>query len=144
MTEPSLSCGNLEGETYRFLWLRTFHPPIAVRLTVTQGTARILSVQLSGAGGYDPGTVVHRAEHLLPPQEWNQVRDAINVAHFWQMGAWEGKPGGLDGAQWVIEGRAGAKYHVVDRWCPESGPVRELGLLLMRLARLEIAESAIY
>jgi hypothetical protein len=101
MTEPSLSCGNLEGETYRFLWLRTFHPPIAVRLTVTQGTARILSVQLSGAGGYHPGTVVHRTEHLLPPQEWNQVRDAINVAHFWQMGAWEGKPGGLDGAQWA-------------------------------------------
>jgi len=32
MEEPSLSCGVLEDtETYRFLWLRTFHNPVAVR-----------------------------------------------------------------------------------------------------------------
>src|SRR6266481_2721376 len=32
MAEPSLSCGEPRGESYRFLWLRTWGRPIAVRV----------------------------------------------------------------------------------------------------------------
>lgn len=31
MAEPSLSCGAIE-DSYRFVWLRSFHSPVAVRM----------------------------------------------------------------------------------------------------------------
>src|SRR4051812_45237449 len=53
MAEPSLSCATSEGEgdSFRFLWLRTFHEPIAVRVDIRSKKATITTVTLSGAGG---------------------------------------------------------------------------------------------
>lgn len=139
MAEPSLSCGAPEAESYRFLWLRSFHAPIAVRLTAEGDAARLTSVELSGAGGYEPGVVADRTERLLSREEWAQARDAVSVADFWATPSWN-KSLGPDGSQWVIEGRVHGKYHVVDRWSPRNGPVRELGLVFLRLARVSVPD----
>lgn len=143
MAEPSLSCGDVELETYRFLWLRTFHAPIAVRLSLTGKGARVASVELSGAGGYSPGTVVHRAERGLSSDEWSQVQRALQHANFWSTTPWLPSTG-YDGAQWILEGRVGSKYHVVDRWSPEAGSFRALALAFLKLARVTVPKNEIY
>ena len=39
-----------------------------------------------------------------------------------------------DGAQWIVEVREGARYHVVDRWSPDEGRIYEIGRHLMSLS----------
>src|SRR5215468_3618237 len=61
MGELSLSCGVLQDtETYRFLWLRTFHNPVAVRVFRRGDDYDLEGVILDGAGGYNPGHVSRR------------------------------------------------------------------------------------
>jgi len=53
--------------------------------------------------------------------------------------------GGVDGAQWIIEGVRYGDYHVVDRWSPQNGEIRSLGLYILRdLAKLKLARNEIY
>ena len=57
--EPSLwelSQRDPKAEVYRFLWLRTFHHPVSVRLVVRAGGSGWMNVHMaSGHGGYEPG-----------------------------------------------------------------------------------------
>jgi len=133
MSEPTLSCKQSATESYRFLWLRTWGAPIAVRVEVLGGAAAITAVELDGAGGYRPGKVARRVERKLTKVEWAQVSDGLVKIEFWKTPTREGR-GGLDGAQWVLEGRKGSQYHVVDRWTPQGGDFRELCLSLLKLA----------
>src|SRR5262245_53562261 len=61
MKEPSLfqQSTNKVVEQYRFLWLRTFHKPIAVRVRKDSAGITLRVVRLSGAGGYNPGKIEH-------------------------------------------------------------------------------------
>ncbi len=44
-----------------------------------------------------------------------------------------------------MEGSYNGEYRLVDRWSPQNGPVRELGLYFLRdLARLELKSEPIY
>jgi hypothetical protein len=61
--------------------------------------------------------------------------DELNKATFWDLPSKE-KLQGIDGAEWIIEGRDGDRYHVVRRWSPVAGPVRDIGLLLLGIANL--------
>jgi len=52
---------------------------------------------------------------------------------------------GVDGAQWIFEASNKGNHHVIDRWSPRNGPVRELGLYVVRkLGKLDVPEKAIY
>ena len=81
MLEPSLSCGQpAGGYAYRFLWLRSFHRPVAVRIEDDGSSA-----MLSGAGrdrrtrprehrpADQPGPVARRAEQVPDPTEPGRV-----------------------------------------------------------------------
>ena len=131
MTKPSLSCGESSGESYRFLWLRTWGRPIAVRIEAGRSST-LTAVELDGAGGYEPGKVSRKVQRQLSAAT---LSEALKATGFWKM------PGrlpthGLDGAQWVMEGRSGLNYHVVDRWSPAPGVCRELCLMLVKFAGL--------
>ena len=39
----------------------------------------------------------------------------------------EERTDGVDGAQWLVEGIKDGRYHLVDRWSPTDGPVRQSG-----------------
>ncbi len=52
---------------------------------------------------------------------------------------------GVDGAQWIVEGIKDGRYKVVDRWSPEKGAVRALGLtMLLDLAKLKLQYREVY
>jgi hypothetical protein len=135
MSEPSLSCQQPPGDVYRFLWLRTWGAPIAVRIERTADIATLTAVQLDGSGGYHPGQVARNVQRTLTSTEWTAIKQALSAAAFWTMPSrfTEEKH---DGARWIVEGRSGARYHLTDRWSPETGAYRELCLLLVRLAGL--------
>ena len=47
------------AESYRFVWLRTFHYPVIVRVDIkSDGSGELTTKVSSGAGGYAPGKLV--------------------------------------------------------------------------------------
>jgi hypothetical protein len=122
MREPSLfqQPTNNSVEQYRFLWLRTFHRPIAVRIWKDGSEAELRVVRLSGAGGYDPGHIERDDSFSITDKQWSHFLGLLNESSFWNFQSAESYLGGFDGSQWILEGRAADKYHVVDRWAPLS------------------------
>jgi hypothetical protein len=134
MDEPSLSCGLLEDtETYRFLWLRTFHNPIAVRVFQRRDDYGLEAVILDGAGGYEPGYISRRVTKALSRNQWQSVIARLEGVQFWQLDTTS--DAGLDGAQWIVEARRGGRYHIVDRWSGNHG-LESVGRLFLDLASL--------
>jgi hypothetical protein len=135
MEEPSLYCGVLEdAETYRFLWLRTFHNPVAVRVFRRGYDYGLDAVILDGAGGYDPGHVSRRVTRALSRDEWQTVIAGLEGVQFWQM-ATSRYEFGFDGAEWIVEARRDGRYHIVDRWSGSDG-LERVGRLFLNLAKL--------
>lgn len=125
-------------ETYRFLWLRSFHHPVAVRLWKTETDQFITVNELSGAGGYEPGTSILKSQRRLSQDEWDAFMRLLEYSCYWEQPTEDTKDRGFDGAQWILEGFREGRYHAVDRWTPQSGSFREACLYLLKLSRLKI------
>jgi len=138
MDEHSLYMpGYIAEECYRFLWLRSFHHPIAVCLW-RSGDAHFVHVkQLSGAGGYEPGKLVINRTRFLTKGEWDEFIRLLEEASYWKLPT-EDSVIGNDGARWVLEGVRENRYHIVDRWGPKGGNYREACLYLLGIANLGI------
>ena len=131
-------------ESYRFLWLRTFHHPVAVRIWKI-GTVGFISVkELNGAGGYEPGTLIFKHERQLAFDEWSKFMRLLDDSCYWQLPTRNDNIGGFDGAQWIFEAVKEGRYHVVDRWTPQSGSYRELCLYVLELSRLKVDSRVLY
>ena len=63
----------------------------------------------------------------------------INETDFWNLRT-NNEDVGMDGAQWIIEGVSGGNYHLVERWSPEEGEVREIGMELLKLSGLKVKD----
>jgi hypothetical protein len=149
--EPSLweMAQDPKAEAYRFLWLRSFHHPIAVRLVVrSSGSGWMHTRMTSGKGGYGPGRIIHSGVFWLAKTKTQSFLAAIDGLDFWNLPTFPGTDEssvGLDGAQWIVEGVKGGRYHVVDRFSPgTANPVREIGMLALKLGRMEIRSAEVY
>lgn len=134
MSEPSLTCKGSEADVYRLLWVRSKHHPIAVRLEVRDGAAHLTATELDGPGG---GKVLRRVEKMLSPADWKQISNTVRDIDFWNIPAEIANQipsRGAEGAQWLLEGRKGPRYHFVDRWSPKPSAYRDLCLRLLELA----------
>src|SRR5271157_294442 len=150
LEEPSLFklADNSTAESYRFLWLRTFHAPVAIRLDLmTDGTGIPTTKVANGEAGF-PYTVKHVVENDSRPatrQETQAFLAQIKKVGFWSLPTHVNDQTGTDGSQWIFEGVKEGKYHVVDRWSPEKGPIRELGLnLVFDFAHMKIPKDDVY
>jgi len=121
--------------TFRFTLLGAFTGPEAVTLTVLPdgtGQARMIVV---GDSRDDKGdyTVVASQEQV------SEFLKHVDRSHFWDMPT-ESPHRGEDGADWILEGVQGGKYHLAVRWCPdmqhtaEDATFADLGFLLFDLA----------
>jgi hypothetical protein len=147
LQEPSLSAmaENRGAECYRFLWLRTFDHPIAVRLDVKPDGSGVLSTKIaSGSAGFNAGELERSTITVIDRQQVNMFKGRVDQAGFWQLGP-AGNIEGEDGSQWIIEGIKEGHYHLVDRWSPKGGGVRALGLTLaIELAHINLLKEEIY
>lgn len=129
LQEPSLlSAPPQSVQSYRFLWLRTFNHPIAVRLDMSDdGTGTLTTKVASGAGGYAPGKLITNKTTPLDKAQVDSFVDLVVRSNFWNEPTGPNQQAGTDGAEWIIEGSKPGKYHVIDRWTPSKGAAYELG-----------------
>ena len=125
---------NAGNEVYRLAWIPSFHHTVIIRIERRGGDHSFNAVQLSGAGGYEPGTPQEQITVAISESEWKSWLALIARARFWEAqtiaadtifdstGARVGFVG-VDGAQWILEAKRFTDYHAVDRWSPLStGP----------------------
>lgn len=149
--EPSFwqSSKTQKVQSYRFLWLRSFHHPISVRLDAQpDGTALLTTKITSGQGGYEPGRLIEHRTRKLTKERTDWFLDRIEELKFWTLPTGPPKDPsvvGVDGAQWVLEGIKDGHYHVVDRWSPDKNEVHTLGIImLIDLAKLKLLYQDVY
>jgi len=135
----------LKTESYRFLWLRTFHNPVSIRIEINaDGTSRLTRKISSGAGGYAPGKLIDSYTIILTKEQTGWILGKIEGNRFWKLPSIQ-ETLGLDGSQWIIEGIKNGSYHLVDRWSPKDGEVRAIGLAMMKeLAKLKVPAKELY
>lgn len=143
MNEPSLLNKSNAIERYRFLWLRSFHHPVAVRLERLNDQKLLILKQLSGRGGYEPGNLVVNRTRVLTEREWSEFKRLLEQCCYWQMPAQRfDEASGEDGAQWIFEGARDGRYHIVDRWSPRDTDYRKFCLYFLKISGLGIDEHS--
>jgi hypothetical protein len=139
LEEPSLLAlaAARKGESYRFLWLRSFHQPIAIRIDVNaDGTSQL--TEKMGAGGSDPGHLVLNKAFTLTKEQTDSFLGTVKEGNLWKLPTTQ-KDQGLDGAQWIIELSKDGAYHIVERWCPKDGPIRTTGMMMVhKLGKVDV------
>jgi hypothetical protein len=124
-----------KAEVFRFVWLRQFHHPIAIRITVRPG----------GSGWIDSrettGTRIMRyGRSWLTKGKTQGFLAALESAGFWKLP----NLAGAGSAEWILEGVRDGHYYVVVRQSPDTAdPVRGIGLLALKLARFRIRPNEI-
>ncbi len=138
MDEPPIFKDQRQSlETYRFLWLRTFHEPIAVRLQKLNEEITLAVKVLDGKGGYYPGRLKISEQKAMDVSAWQEFKNRLVRAGFWKMGWQDNRKIILDGASWILEGRDGDRYHFVERGSPRNGDAfRVTCLYLIEVAGL--------
>lgn len=137
LEEPSLRASPAPSdEAYRFLFLPSFHQELAVRVERTGATWRIVAKEIGGDGRREPVFVQTEIQRELKQDEWVRLRHLVKEAGFFDLPS-QDTSRGLDGAEWILEGRVGDRYHVVDRWCPPTGPYKDLCVYLLKCSGLK-------
>lgn len=141
MSEPVLAPA-AGSRTYRFTWLRTFHHPVAVRITMTSARCSLHATELNGEGGYVPGKVYRRKVEDIAPEACARIEAFIRASGFWDLPP-KGPVSGADGSEWIVEGVT-TRYRVITRWTPESGPVRAIGEQFLALTGWQYPQKDMY
>jgi hypothetical protein len=153
--EPSLLelSRDTSVESYRFLWLRTFNEPIAVRLDVKpDGTGTITTKVATGEAGfpYTSKTLSKNTSSPVPRERVQSFLRQVDELGFWSLAtSLKGDQNGTDGSEWIVEGSKGGKYHIAERWCADKRAskrvIYQLGVsLALGLAQLRIPKKDIY
>jgi hypothetical protein len=153
LREPSLwetSKKDVGVEQYRFLYLRSFHHPISIRLVVNPDkTATLISKETSGKGG-KPGRLIRNRDSHLGKLQTEAFLTSLNDLSFWKLPTSLVENNDvvqLDGAQWILEGTKEGHYRIIDRWSPDrtDDPVRIIGTTLMiDLAHFKFLHRDVY
>jgi hypothetical protein len=89
--------------------------------------------------GYAPNHLVQNDTSALTKEQTDWFLGKIHENKFWELAPLDKSRLGADGAQWIIEGVKDGNYRIVDRWSPDDGPVRVMGLLMLKeLAKVKI------
>lgn len=142
MNEPSLLVSRSDqNASYRFLWLRSFHPTVVVRLW-SNGEKRMLSVkEISLKNQTQSNQLLVDQTRTLKDEEWITFVKLVEESCFWTVPTTTNGPIAMDGAWWVLEGVQQGYYHVATRQSPDSGSYRELGLYMLKLSGLPLDQS---
>jgi hypothetical protein len=145
MDEPIIHECSENSECYRFTWLRTFHEPIAVRITRTKDKIKLDWKKTNGAGGYDAGDIIEEGSKDIGVKELNIFKSKLENCKFFDLTTNENDNLGSDGAQWVLEGINDENdYHLVDRWCASEKTYGKACLYLLELTGLHVNSELIY
>ncbi len=78
---------------------------------------------------------------MVGREAWVEVERMAEGAQFWTRPL-DTKVGGVDGTEWVMEGRRGAQRKILEVWEPsdsgKNAAYRQFGLLMLKLGGLEL------
>lgn len=119
-------------DTLRFTWLRDAHAPVVIRADrLASGAVRLTAKRRPGRDSCRIRGDDCEISRLLTAVEVEQlaaVRRAVVAAP--PTGCWSG----VDASQWIVESSGAAdRYRFAQRWSPQEGPIRDLGLTLIGL-----------
>lgn len=122
------------GRSYRWLWYRSFHPNLILRLDVTaQGNGRLTRVWMDSHGRFS-GQMRQAAVSRAAIARFEAA--AID-AGFEAMSAEQSDDGDsacMDGSDWVIEQAAAKGYRYVHRDCAPDPTLEKVGRAFIALA----------
>jgi hypothetical protein len=141
MSEKSILTTSDSIQVFRFIWIRSFHSEISVRLEKVSQNVTIYWKECNDP--YVPTGLKVDRNKTLTMNEWNEFIKKTEKAKFWYMDTFDDEFDGCDGASWILEG-FNKKYHVVDRWSPRSTDFKECCTYLLSLTDLMTNELRIY
>jgi hypothetical protein len=122
MGEPSLlPSPGAARRAIRFLRLPTWGHPVSIRIERTDAGMTLVRRELSGQGGYAPGTLASERTRAVSAAAWARIESRAAAAGGWSAPSITDFRG-TDGEEWVIERVDGARYQVLDRWTPTQDP----------------------
>lgn len=130
-------------ESYRFMLVEAFKNDIMLFRIEKKNGNIILVVKTFIPKKMDntgKDTLLSTYSKRIKPKDWDEFKHLLEQANFWKMayGKDEGK-GSFDGSAWKLEGyipsadTAVCKFHVVQRYCPQSGNFRKACMKLITL-----------
>ncbi|MDI3469998.1 MAG: hypothetical protein OJF62_002061 [Pseudolabrys sp.] len=131
-----------EDEAYRFFWRSSFDGHAVVHIGRWHHNIMLRPDTMMlrwGTGSTDSKAPRNLA---LSPADWQRLQHALDAAGFWSLAPHSDEMG-LDGADWLIEGRHGDSYHAVSRWSP-TGPIHDLGRVFFDLSGPPLAAITLY
>ncbi len=140
-------------EMYRFVWRRTFHHPIVIRIVRSDDQITLIGKQFTGAGGYEHGELDLRIERTVTPEQWTNFQYLLSTTAFWEMPSVEPEkrmPDGniiimLDGASWMLEGIHHGRWHIVyRRFMMDYPDFQQACLYLLTLSEIPVPPEEIY
>ncbi|CAN5878449.1 hypothetical protein BH11VER1_BH11VER1_20510 [soil metagenome] len=168
MKEPSLyERGPARPEfEFRFLWLRSFHDPIAIRIWRTAKGYMMRAVRITQHKDYSLGTTTVNSTRKLSSDESRVLDQLLDVPSLLTpLNETELLSGasGRDGAQWIFETFADKKYQMIEFWClkdfganryeamgldrskiRDTQRLLKIALHLLELGKIKIPDNEIY
>jgi hypothetical protein len=150
-----------EARAVRFLWLRSFHEPILVRVDFeTAGTAMLVAKRSDGAGGYLPGCLVAVHTVRLDATQARELQDLLAATERTipaknEHGEYANPSSTpdvieiiMDGAEWILERVDESGYRVDNPYAPLRNPALaayvRLCRRLLELANIQVPDSEMY
>jgi hypothetical protein len=123
-------------ESYRLIWVPTFHAPISARIWRSGEKQFLATKQLDGRGGYGMGQLSFQDTRSLSDDEWNEFMRLLRQSGYWDLPSNDDSPRPNDGATWIIEGIRNGKRNQVNRHSP-SYEFRQACVYLVKLSGLK-------
>lgn len=118
-------------ESYRVVWIPSFHNPISVRIWRSGERFYATSKRMSGRGGFDWEKLAVEDTRQLMDDEWLEATRLIRASGIWGRPMADAPPPN-DGALWVIESRAHGRSRTYFRRAPDP-TFREACVYLVKL-----------
>ena len=136
--DPLLDVFDSRREILRFVWSRSQHHKMVVRVDATKSEILLTAKEIGGWNTEKEPFQLLKTEHrVLTTKQWQSIKDLFARADFWNLGYYD-PPHIKDGAGWLTERVVGERYHVAHIWSPETGRYRAACLRLLELSGLPL------
>jgi hypothetical protein len=104
---------------FRFTYLPSFHAARIVSVALETGRPVVRGFVLTIPNGLQPGKVARQTHRVLTTEQWRLLQQRLENAGLWESTD-TNDVSGVDGAQWLLEGRRGGEYRLHDVFSPTT------------------------